>query len=52
MPDAILFLLLASLVVGVALVIYFTVRYQRYLEVMRSGSGKKPKPVWKPFWFD
>ena len=42
--------LLAILIVVVVSVVWLHWRYARYLKIKRSGTGKKPKPVRKPFW--
>ena len=52
MKEVALYTLGALVVCGTLAVIWATVRYQRYLDALRSGTGKKPPRVWKPFWFD
>ncbi len=52
MRDALVYGLTGAVVLGTAAVIWLSVRYQTYVNLLRSGKGKRPKKVWKPFWFD
>ncbi|MGX7894471.1 hypothetical protein [Tsuneonella sp. HG222] len=52
MRDVLIYGGMAMLAAAVLAVIWLSSRYQSYLNQTRNGSGKKPKPVWKPFWYD
>ena len=52
MSDLLTYAAFGLVALAVIAIVWLSLRYQSYLNETRSGSGKRPKPVWKPFWFD